>query len=420
MRNYFLGFGIIFTLALVACSWQGVTPPSRETGAFSSVGYPAANSGRYKVLYDFPGGAGGKSPGGGLVFINGVMFGTTGAGGDVSGCNCGTVFAGTKVIYSFKGTPSGDGEFSAGTLLPVGDKLYGATIAGGRNGPECLSGAIDGCGTVYEVDAGGNERVLHRFKGGSDGNYPLGGLVSLNGILYGVTNFGGVANRCHQDPYSAFPPGCGVIYALDSSGREKVIYRFKGPPDGAYPNGRLLAVNGNLYGMTYFGGGYSGTDCFRGCGTVFRVTSSGKESVIYSFKGGYDGANPSGSLASLNGFLWGTTSDGGSKFGTVFKMSTSGHETIVHRFEDVPDGAGPTGLLAVFGNTIYGTTRSGGTRAGGTLFSATSKRERVIHNFGPRDKGPDGLVFDDSTKALYGETPAGGLYQAGTIFQYRP
>jgi hypothetical protein len=84
------------------------------------------------------------------------------------------------------------------------------------------------------------------------------------------------------------------------------------------------------------------------------------------------------------------------------------------------DGAGPTGLLAVFGNTIYGTTRSGGARAGGVLFSATSKGERVIHNFGLRDKGPDGLVFDDSTKALYGETPAGGLYQAGTIFQYRP
>jgi hypothetical protein len=134
MRNYFLGFGIILTLPLAACSWQGVTPPSGETGAFSSVAYPAANGGRYKVLYDFPGGAGGKSPGGGLAFINGVMFGTTGAGGDASGCNCGTVFAGTKVIYSFKGTPSGDGEFSTGTLLPVGDKLYGATIAGGLNG----------------------------------------------------------------------------------------------------------------------------------------------------------------------------------------------------------------------------------------------------------------------------------------------
>ena len=142
--------------------------------------------------------------------------------------------------------------------------------------------------------------------------------------------------------------------------------------------------------MTYFGGGYSGADCFRGCGTVFRVTSSGKESVIYSFKGGYDGANPSGSLASLNGFLWGTTSDGGSKFGTVFKMSTSGHETIVHRFEDVPDGAGPTGLLAVFGNTIYGTTRSGGTRAGGTLFSATSKESALFTILAPAIKVPTG------------------------------
>jgi uncharacterized repeat protein (TIGR03803 family) len=419
MRNYFLGFGIILTLALAACSWQGVTPPSREAGAFSSLDYPATHRGHYKVIYEFPGGAGGKSPGGGLAFVNGVMFGTTGAGGYVSGCDCGTVFAGTKVIYSFKGASSGDGEFSVGTLLPVGDELYGATMAGGRNGPECLSGAIDGCGTVYEVDAGGNERVVHRFKGGSDGNYPLGGLVSSNGTLYGVTNFGGVANRCHQDSYSAFPPGCGVIYAIDSSGREKVIYRFKGLPDGAYPNGRLLALNDSLYGMTYFGGNLE-SDCDpRGCGTVFRVTASGKESVIYSFKGGYDGANPYGSLASLNGFLWGTTSGGGNKLGTIFKMSTSGQETIVHRFEDVPDGARPAGLLAVFGNTIYGTTGSGGIRADGTLFSVTSKGERVLHSFGPHDKGPGGLVYDDSTKALYGET-GGGRYQAGTIFQYRP
>jgi hypothetical protein len=130
---------------------------------------------------------------------------------------------------------------------------------------------------------------------------------------------------------------------------------------------------------------------------------------------------PWGPLVSLNGFLWGTTSLGGLNFGTVFKMTTSGHETVVHRFKNVPDGATPSGLLAVFGETIYGTTEGGGTRgdAGGTMFSVTSKSEQILRSFGARDKGPGGLVFDDSTNALYGET-GGGRYQAGTIFRYRP
>ncbi|HEY1655016.1 MAG TPA: choice-of-anchor tandem repeat GloVer-containing protein [Candidatus Tumulicola sp.] len=422
MRNCYLRFGIpTLTLALAACSWQGGTPPAGETGASSSVDYPAAHGGRYKTIYEFPGGAGGKGPGGGLAFVNGVMFGTTGRGGDVSGCDCGTVFAGTKVIYSFEGTASGDGAVPAGTLLPVGNKLYGMTTFGGHNGSECLGSPypyLSGCGTIYNIDAAGNERVLYRFKGGSDGDFPHGGLVSLNGALYGVTNFGGLPDNCPENSYSAFPPGCGVIFAVNSSGRERVIYRFKGPPDAAYPLGKLLAFNGNLYGTTYYGG----TRCAPyGCGTVFRVTPSGKESVIYSFKAGSDGQSPYGSLALFNGFLWGTTSYGGLKSGTVFKTSTSGHETVVYRFRDVPDGASPSGLLTVIGNTLYGTTVRGGTRrqANGTIFSATSKGAQTLHSFGARDGSPGGLVFDDSTKSLYGET-SGGRYQAGTIFRYRP
>ena len=432
MRNRYLLLGMpILALALAACSWQRVTPPTGLNGAASSVDYQDKHRGRYKVIYEFPGGAGGQDPSG-LTFVNGVMFGTTLWGGGVSGCyECGNVLAGTKVIYSFKGIARKDGAHPGGTLLPVGNELYGETEFGGSGSRACSG--IEGCGTVYEVDASGNERVVYRFKGGSDGIEPVGGLVSLNGILYGVTYFGGVRKNCYFGSYSNWPPGCGVVFAIDSSGREKVIYRFKGVSDGKGPS-KLVPFQGKLYGTTYFGGGRrSGCSYIPlGCGTVFRVTTSGKKSVIYTFKGGDDGFYP-GALVSLNGSLWGTTADGGcgkscqpGNSGIIFKMSTSGHERIVHRFIGAPDGANPLGPLAVVGNTIYGTTWGGGTGrlAGGTIFSATSKGVQILHSFeaytGGSPVGLEGLTFDDSTKALYGETCCGGSHRAGTIFRYSP
>ncbi|MGA8097693.1 MAG: choice-of-anchor tandem repeat GloVer-containing protein, partial [Candidatus Cybelea sp.] len=246
--------------------------------------------------------------------------------------------------------------------------------------------------------------------------------------LYGVTTAGGLNKSCI---YSSSPPGCGVIFALDSSGHEKVIYRFKGPPDGAIPLKALFPFDGKLYGTTFYGGRCSYSA--GGCGTVFGVTTSGKESVIYSFEGGHDGQSPNAPLVALNGSLWGTTFQGGcvkscqyGTFGTIFKMSTSGHETIVHRFTDLPDGAFPQGPLAVVNNTIYSTTSSGGARrrAGGTIYSATSKGVQILHSFGAAPNGDapglQGLSLDDSTKALYGLTIDGGTHEAGTIFRFTP
>lgn len=418
----------VLTLALAACAWQSVTPPAGQNVAASSVESRPEHGRRYNVIYEFPGGAGGQTPIGGLAFIHGVMFGATYSGGDVSGCDCGTVFAGTKVIYSFKGVAGKDGATPIGTVLAIGNKLYGETFAGGRDDGVCTSHyPLPGCGTVYEVDAGGKERVIYRFKGGSDGESPAGGLVSLNGTLYGVTEAGGVSTSCGL---SSAPSGCGVIFALDSSGHEKVIYRFKGPPDGAVPLKALFPFEGKLYGTSFYGGGCTYTN---GCGTVFWVTTSGKESVLYSFKGGDDGQYPNAPLTALNGSLWGTTIQGGcvkscqyGTFGTIFKMSTSGDETIVHRFTDLPDGAFPQGSLAVLNHTIYGTTSSGGTRrrAGGTIYSATSTGVQIVHSFGaaPNGDGPglQGLTLDESPKALYGLTIDGGAHGAGTIFRYTP
>jgi uncharacterized repeat protein (TIGR03803 family) len=78
---------------------------------------------------------------------------------------------------------------------------------------------------------------------------------------------------------------------------------------------------GNLYGTTFAGGSYV---CSGGCGTVFKLTPSGTETVLYRFTGG-DGANPTaGLIADASGNLYGTTNGSGSGNGTVFEIAGSG------------------------------------------------------------------------------------------------
>ncbi|MGB8908214.1 MAG: choice-of-anchor tandem repeat GloVer-containing protein, partial [Candidatus Cybelea sp.] len=294
---------LVWSLGLTACSWQGATPA--QSGARNSVIDPTASGEGYKLIYAFPGGAGGADPIAPPTFVGGVAFGATYSGGDVSGCNCGTVFANGKVIYNFKGASSGDGAYPTGAFLLVGKELYGVTLQGGRPNGVCTSGNIRGCGTILAIDAKGNERVIYRFKGGSDGEAPVGALVSKNGVLYGVTAKGGTNGTCSDGL-----PGCGVVFSVDSSGHEKVIYRFKGGTDGALPSTGLLVVKGQLYGTTATGGG----DCpssTSGCGTVFRMTPSGSEKIIHAFKGGEDGQYPNSALILANDSLYGTTGFGG-------------------------------------------------------------------------------------------------------------
>jgi len=373
MRTRYTRFGTLALAAAVAgCSWPGGTPAAQTTAGISAT-LPLKHDKGYTLLYSFPGGADGIEPLGGLTSAKSVMFGTTVFGGNESACDggCGTVFAGTKVIYAFKGLSAKDGAVPNGDLILVGENLYGTTAGGGQSGGVCGDNPQGrGCGTVFEIGASGKERVIYRFKGGSDGLDPRAGLVLLYGVLYGTTYFGGT--YCGS---STLPGGCGVIFSIDSSGNEKVLYRFKGAPDGAYPRAALLAINGELYGTTASGGQCQFSN---GCGTVFQVTPSGTLSIIYAFKDGTDGAGPETPLVSVNGSFYGTTNAGGCSsscnyspgYGTIFKLSASGSEQIVHRFTNTPDGAYPSGRLLLEKKKLYGTTFGGGADLDGTIFSA--------------------------------------------------
>jgi len=158
--------------------------------------------------------------------------------------------------------------------------------------------------------------------------------------------------------------GAGTVYKLDSSGNETVLYSFTGAKgDGANPRGPVvLDSKGNIYGSTYYGGNLS-CGVSQGCGTIFKLNKQGHEKILHSFAGGAaDGNNPSGELAlDAEGNLFGTTAAGGPDFfGIAFKLTPSGAETVLHAFNCCELGLGPEGLIMDAAGSLYGTTIDGG------------------------------------------------------------
>jgi uncharacterized repeat protein (TIGR03803 family) len=271
--------------------------------------FQLSTSGNLQVLYSFK--RSNENPNASLLAIKTMLYGTTYAGGGGGCSGCGTVFefgpVGFQTLYQFKGYPH-DGANPYGPVIAVGGTLYGTT-SGGGNGYGCARSG-SGCGTAFALSTSGKERVLHNFRGGrSDGAYPTGALLNLNGTLYGVTRNGGNS-------------GYGTVFSVTIGGKERVLHRFTGGSDGAYPAGGLTAVNGTLYGTTLAGGAQCAPS--GRCGTVFAVDKSGSERILYRFRGGKDGGYPGGGLLAVDGMLYGTTSRGGTgcpSCGTVFRIS---------------------------------------------------------------------------------------------------
>ncbi len=316
-------------------------------------------SGKEHALHSFKGSLDGENPWGGLATLKGTLYGTTSGGG--AGCSssggCGIVFkvgkTGESALYSFKGPAQNDGADPQynNDLMAFNGLLFGMTDDGGSSKLNW--------GTVFEINGSGSERVLYSFGSkAKDGVYPAWGLIALDGMLYGTTTNGGTHNG-------------GTVFEVSTSGKERVLYSFKGGADGAGPVGSLVALNGVLYGTTEGGG--TGCVYLDGCGTIFAVSISGKERVLYRFSGAPDGVQPEAGLTKVAGrkdMLYGTTEEGGtactgsgsfSGCGTVFEVSTSsGVERILHSFHGYVDGAYPFSALTVFDGTLFGTTSGGG------------------------------------------------------------
>ncbi|MBV9700941.1 MAG: hypothetical protein JO078_12600 [Candidatus Eremiobacteraeota bacterium] len=306
----------------------------------------------------------GRHPAAALIEVAGKLYGTTTGGGNTKS---GTVIRLTtggmeKVVYSFGGSP--DGAEPQAALLDVGGTLYGTTYLGGVY---TTSDGFTG-GTVFSVTTGGTEKVLHSFGHGIDGSAPRAALVGVAGTLYGTTVGGGAYGR-------------GTVFSITPSGSEKVLHSFgkRNRTDGAAPGASLIEVNGTLYGTTPVGGAYDKCGRRGACGgTVFSITPSGTEKILHSFGNGTDGAIPNAPLIEVKGKLYGTTSGGGSTSycrsggcGTIFSITTDGRERVLYSFGNANDGyAGDpeAGLIALNG-TLYGTTYGGGSEGWGTVFS---------------------------------------------------
>lgn len=360
----------------------------------AGVVYKLDPSGTETVLYTFTNGLDGGFPQGGVTRdAAGNLYGTTQYGGTSFG---GVVFkidtGGVQsVLYSF--SRGVDGYFPiAGVILDSQGNLYGTTISGGASG----------WGVVYKVDSSGRQSVLYSFTGGNDGGYPSAGVVRDSaGNLYGTTTDGGTS-------------GYGVVYKLDPTGHESVLLSFN-VTNGASPDqGVVLDPAGRLYGATHGGGAYSS-------GVVYRLSPSGQDTVLHSFSGVPDGAIPksAGVVLDSTGTLYGTTSDGGpANTGVVYKVDSSGNETVIASFP-AGDGKKPfAGLVRDPSGNFYGTTSRGGAHDKGIVFKMSpAGQEIVLYSFAAAGGQPHAGLVRDSSGNLYGATYNGGASYAGSVFK---
>jgi uncharacterized repeat protein (TIGR03803 family) len=312
-------------------------------------------------------------------------------------------------LYPFNSASVGlaDGAWpEAGVVRDSAGNLYGTTFFGGT-GTGCDINEA-GCGVVFKVDPTGKETVLHIFGGAHDGWNPTGSLIlDAAGNLYGTTQFGGLY-------------GYGTVFKIDPAGNETILHSFRRGLDGANPAAGLVQdASGNLYGTTRYGGVGCNT---QGCGTVFKISPTGQETILHRFRDGADGASPLGVVAvDSSGDVYGSTWVGGIfNYGTVFKIDMCGEEKVLHHFSGGSDGANPIGgvTLDQAGN-LYGTTSAGGAFIGTVFTVNTAGNESIVYTFtgGLDGAYPYANLILDASGNLYGTASQGGSTDAGSVFE---
>jgi uncharacterized repeat protein (TIGR03803 family) len=423
MKYWDIGIGTFLSSVLLAGCANGLTFSSPTSGV-PGPGSPlsVATSVTEKILYRFEGGKDGANPESALINLRGTLFGTTQHGGGAtcaalnSPPGCGTIFrintsgAGYTVIHRYPKSAR-DGSQPVAGVINVGGRLYGTTSFGDGD-QACMDNG--GCGTIFGIDLSGKRYgILHKFDG-TDGLAVFGGVVAQGDILYGATFLGG-AGSC----------ACGVAYAFSLRAMETTVHAFAGGAGGDEPFFGPIDVNGTLYGTTMSGGDVK-CRSVSGCGIIYAMRADGKRyRILHSFRGGTDGAIPN-NVIDVDGTLYGTTAAGGGTScrghagpgcGTIFQISAAGKRyRVLYRFKGGDAGWDPTGLSADEKGTLYGATSFGGDSGCaygygcGTIFSvnAPGKEYRVLYRF----KGG----MDGANPYLYGPVEANGVLYGTTYF----
>jgi uncharacterized repeat protein (TIGR03803 family) len=316
----------------------------------------------------------------------------------------------TQVLHSF-GHETPVVAAPSGLILGKDGNFYGVAEGGAYSD-----------GVIFKITPAGVLSVLHSFDSSTgDGSEPSGLILGTDGNFYGTTIAGG-------------SNGSGTVFKMTAEGTESVLYSFRGfPTDSAYAaSGLFQADDGDFSGTSDFGGPMNK-------GTVFEVSPSGIETVLYSF--GSVANDPAGVFSSLvegdDGNFYGASGFGGvSNDGAVFKITPQGILTLVHSFTGgSSDGSDPyrSGLLKDSDGDFYGVTLSDGPNQAGVVYKLTAAGvETILYAFDPGFGGshPEGALIQDNEGNLYGSTQGGGnprtvcgnqgctpTGQSGTVFE---
>jgi uncharacterized repeat protein (TIGR03803 family) len=362
----------------------------------------------FTTLHSFTG-TDGANPYAGLAQgTDGNFYGTTIDGGTSSSGNVIKVTPGGTVttLYNFCSQSNcTDGQYPVSTLVLGNDgNFYGTTQNGG------IYNLL--YGTIFKITPSGTLTTLHSFDA-SDGVSPYGSLLlASDGNFYGTATEGGACVFATG--------GCGTIFSITPNGIFTTLYNFclqNACPDGQYPGGGLIeGSDGNIYGTTRGGGSYASCSV-SGCGTVFKITTSGVLTTMHVFNK-TDGDFPNARLVEgPKGVFYGTTAGGGATDnGTVFTITSSGTLTTIHSFDDT-DGGSPYVLTPGSDGSFYGGTLGGGANNNGTIFKITPGGTlTTLHNFTGMSNYFLGQLTQGTNGTFYGTTYFGGSASDGSIY----
>ena len=385
----------------------------------------------FTVLHSFTGGVDGANPWAGLTMDRaGNLYGMAESGGTydegaifkLSHSQSGWTF---DPLHSFAGSPTDGNSPDSPMVFGPDGSLYGVTIAGGTIGAGTTFNLKPPPRICAQVLCPWDETAIHNFPDplGVDGINPVGApLFDQAGNIFGVTRQGANGPDC-------LGRGCGLVYELSpaqGSWTERIIYNFGLAPDSNIPEaGLIFDAYGNLYGTACGGGTYNH-------GTVFQMTTTGVENILYNFRDQSDGQCPDAALIfDAAGNLYGTASDGGANGGgTAFELAPSNGSWNFVLLYSFSYHSLPSGLTRDSAGNLYGTTYIGGAGDYGAVFKLTSSPSgwvyTSLHDFASRQDGanPVSGVILDAHGNIYGTASQGaqqGCYTGcGTAWEITP
>ncbi len=404
-----------------------------------------------EVLFSFPLTNEGKYPAGNLcVTPGGKYFGLTKGtyGGGAVIFEWDTSVNASVLKFKFINDPVGNIQSIGPLTLADNGKLYGMSQYRDSSEFDFLKDKR----VIYEFDLSTNQYTeRYNFIVDSSGLSPYGSMVKAgNGKLYGVTGMGGKNSS-------------GVIFEWDpATGVYSKRFDFKGMETGYGPAGSpILGTNGNLYGLTLYGGANGGGVLFEWNPTTgqyckrndfsgdnqFGALLQSDDGNIYGTKGNtffvwdpvaksfspiytltdqMEGDSPAGALVqAANGKFYGTTARGGTEnLGVLFEWDPStGIYTKKLDFIGNENGGNPSGALILLGeHTLAGLTENGGTYESGVLFEWDIEQDtytkKLDFNEGENGSVPQGSLVSLNKEKLLGTAITGGKYNDGVLFEW--